>query len=267
MRATERRPRLAIFRPKEKLGESIRLAESRGYEVLAVPLLETRPLDGPTFGEFLEMLEEGAADVVVFTSSNGVVYAFQAATRTMDREDFRDQLSRTRVIAIGPATQLALRDFGLTSEVPVDFSSRGLLEHFQRKRIAARRVVLLRSRQGSPDLPEALRSLGCDAMDVPLYDVGLPEDLTEARAFFQRVVRGEVDVYAFLSSMTVNNFFELAAVLGAEDEARVAVSRATVAAIGRPTKETLEKQGIRVAVTPPKATFGNLLDSLEKIRR
>ncbi|MFQ5920098.1 MAG: uroporphyrinogen-III synthase, partial [Thermoplasmata archaeon] len=93
----EHRPRLAIFRPKEKLGESIRLAEDRGYEVLAVPMLETRAYDDPKFLEFLKTLEEGEVGAVVFTGSNGVVHAFRRARRTMGGEHFRDALNRTRV--------------------------------------------------------------------------------------------------------------------------------------------------------------------------
>ncbi|MBI4417112.1 MAG: uroporphyrinogen-III synthase [Euryarchaeota archaeon] len=262
----KRRPRLAIFRPKEKLPESVRLAEARGYEVLAVPMLETRPRDEPRFAAFLETLEEGAVDVVVFTSSNGVTYAFHGATRTMEREDFRDALNQARVVAIGTVTRRALEHFGVQAEVPLEFSSRGLVEHFERTGVPGRRVALLRSGQGSPELPEGLRSLGYRVRDVPLYDVGLPDDLAPARAFFDRVARGEVDVFAFLSSKTVHNFLELAATLGMEEAVRASLSRATVAAIGGPTKETLEGEGISVAVAPPKATFEDLLDALASMR-
>ena len=258
----EHRPRLAIFRPKEKLGESIRLAEDRGYEVLAVPMLETQAYDDPKFLEFLKMLEEGAVGAVVFTSSNGVVHAFHRARRTVESEDFRDALNRTRVVAIGPATKLALRNVGVATNVPVEHSSQGLVEYFARKRIAARRVVLLRSRQGSPLLSKSLRSLGYDVVEITLYEVSLPGDLAGAKAFFDRVVRGDIDVFAFLSSMTVSNFLEVASALGVGKKVRAVLSQATVAAIGRPTKEALEKEGIRVSVTPPKASFEDLLDEL-----
>jgi len=172
-------------------------------------------------------------------------------------------LNRARVIAIGPATQFELEGFGVESESPSQASSRGLVEHFERNRIAAKRVVLVRSRQGGAELPDGLRSLGYDVLDVPVYDVGPPEDRAGTKSFFDRVVRGDVDVYAFLSSMTVHNFLELAAALGVEDRARVSLSRATVAAIGGPTKNALEKEGIRVTVEPSRATFSDLLDALD----
>ncbi|MFQ5919695.1 MAG: uroporphyrinogen-III synthase [Thermoplasmata archaeon] len=256
------RTKLAIFRPKEKLGESIRLAEDWGYEVLGVPMLETRAYDDPKFLEFLEALREGELGAVVFTSSNGVGHAFNRAKRTMGSEDFRDALNRIRVVAIGPTTKLALENLGVASSVPVEHSSRGLVEYFARKRISARRVALLRSRQGSPVLSEGLRSLGHDVMDVTLYEVGLPGDQTGIQAFFDRVVRGDVDVFAFLSSMTVSNFLEVASALGMGEEVRAVLSQKTVAAIGEPTKETLEKEGIRVSVKPRKATFDDLLAAI-----
>ena len=258
----EHRPRLALFRPKEKLGESIRLAADRGYEVLAVPMLETREYDDPKFLEFLKMLEEGAVGAVVFTSSNGVVHAFHRARRTMGNEDFRDALNRTRAVAIGPATKLALTNVGVATKVPVEHSSRGLVEYFEREGISTKRVVLLRSVQGSPILSEGLRSLGYDVVDVTLYEVGLPGDQPGTQAFFERVVRGDVDVFAFLSSMTVSNFLEVASALGVGDQVRAVLSQKTVAAIGEPTKEALEKEGIRVSVTPRKASFEALLDAL-----
>jgi len=228
--------------------------------VLAVPMLETREIEDPQFPEFLGRLEAGAVEAVVFSSSNGVAFAFDRATAAIGRERFQEALNRTRVVAIGPATRLALERLGVSAELPREHSSHGIVEHFGR--IAAKRVVLLRSRQGSPELPNGLRSLGCDVEDLSLYEVGLPEDLADARVFFDRVVRGEVDAYAFLSSMTVRNFLDLAAALGVEDGVRAALARATVAAIGGPTKETLEGEGIRVAVVPPRATFADLLDAL-----
>ncbi len=258
----EHRPRLAIFRPEEKLGKSIRLAEDRGYEVLAVPMLETQAYEDPMFLEFLGMLEEGTVGAVVFTSSNGVLHAFHRARGTMESEEFRDALNRTHVVAIGPSTRSALKNFGVVTSVPVEHSSRGLVDHFERERIAARRVVLLRSRRGSPLLSKSLRSLGYDVVDVTLYEVSLPGDLTGAKAFFDRVVRGDIDVFAFLSSMTVSNFLEVASALGVGKKVRAVLSQATVAAIGRPTKEALEREGIHVSVMPPKASFEELLDAL-----
>jgi len=228
--------------------------------VLAVPMLETREIEDPRFPEFLGRLEAGAVDAVVFSSSNGVAFAFDRASKAIGLESFHNALNRTRVVAIGPATRLALERLRVAAELPREHTSHGIVEHFGQ--IAAKRVVLLRSRQGSPELPDGLRSLGCDVEDLSLYEVGLPEDLADARVFFDRVVRGEVDAYAFLSSMTVRNFLDLAAAAGVEDAVRAALARATVAAIGGPTKETLEGEGIRVAVVPPRATFADLLDAL-----
>jgi uroporphyrinogen-III synthase len=225
-------------------------------------MLETREIEDPQFPEFLGRLKAGAVDAVVFSSSNGVAFAFDRATAAIGRRRFLEALNRTRVVAIGPATRLALERLGISAELPREHSSRGIVEHFEREGIAAKRVVLLRSRQGSLELPEGLRSLGCNVADLSLYEVGLPEDLADARAFFDRVVRGEVDVYAFLSSLTVRNFLDLAAALGVEDAVRAGLARATVAAIGGPTMETLEGEGIRVAVVPPHATFADLLDAL-----
>lgn len=263
MTSVDRKPRLAIFRPREKLEESAQLAAAHGYEVLALPLIEPKAHDDPRFSEFLKMLEDGAVDAVVFTSSLGATFAFQAATRTRKREDFRDALKRTRVLAIGPATRKALEDFGVAAEVPPDFSSRGLVEHVARHPIAAKRVVLLRSRQGSRELPAGLRRLGLEVLDVAVYDVGPPENLGDARAFFDRVVRGEIEAFAFLSSLTVHNYLEMAATLGIEDEARAALARAVVAAIGAPTTKALEAEGIRVTVAPARATFEDLLDAMD----
>jgi len=63
--------------------------------------------------------------------------------------------------------------------------------------------------------------------------------------------------------MTVANFLHTAEDLSRKDEVVYAMNRKTVAAIGTPTAEALQRNGIHVDVLPKRFTFEDLLDALE----
>ena len=106
-----------------------------------------------------------------------------------------------------------------------------------------RRILFLRSAQGSQYLSAGLKAAGLQVDDIPLYDVvksgdpRLDELIKRARS---------VDIFAFTSSSTARNLLERARALGLEPELREALKGATVAAIGKPTCEELDRLGVSV---------------------
>ena len=68
-----------------------------------------------------------------------------------------------------------------------------------------------------------------------------------------------MDVYAFTSRMSVESFLDD---IGVSKEKMF--KRAKVAAIGKPTKERLEEEGIRVEILPNEATFPCLLETIKR---
>ncbi len=254
---------IALMRPEPTLAESVQKAEELGFSVVAAPMLELRPLGGGRFEEFLGALSRGDVDYAVFTSSNGVDFALSFADEKGRKEALLAGLGNTDVVAIGPATARALGRLGVkVLHVPHDYSSRGLIKLFSALGPAGKRIFLLRSARGSAELVPGLEALGAQVVDVHLYTAAAPEDLGLATELVRRAARGEIDVYCFTSTMTVENFFSLARRLDVLDEVTESLRKAKVAAIGEPTLNALRAHGVEAGIVPREQTFESLLDEV-----
>jgi uroporphyrinogen-III synthase len=79
---------------------------------------------------------------------------------------------------------------------------------------------------------------------------------------FYKGVRGEIDVFAFTSSMSAKSFIDEARKHYSDEEVDDMLDCAVIAAIGEPTQKTLEDMGVRVDIMPEKATFEDLLKAI-----
>ncbi|NYT01184.1 MAG: uroporphyrinogen-III C-methyltransferase [Methanosarcinales archaeon] len=242
-------PRMAIFRARNQMADSVALCQAYGFQAVPAPAIGLKPLELP--GDLKERIE--GADCVVFTSSNGVEMAL--------KHDLKDALSRTRVAAIGPMTGKALEERGIAvALMPREFSSLGLVEALS----GCRKVLLLRSARGSPALVSGLQEKGVEVEDLPIYDLeGSGDPLLDELI---RIAAG-LDVFAFTSGSTSRYLIKRAREMGMEDQLRRALARARVAAIGPPTADELERLGIRVDVMPERYTFEEMLKAIKESMR
>ncbi|MBS1263451.1 MAG: hypothetical protein MAG715_00633 [Methanonatronarchaeales archaeon] len=246
--------RLAIFRPERLLRRSIDYCESRGFEVLAAPSIELYPRSD-AMREFLSEVREGDPDIVVLTSQNSI-----RMLRDELGDEVVDELRGRTVAAIGTKTLRSLEERDIEVDiVPETFSSTGLVEALRPHEGSC--VLVARSDRGDERLLEAGDFL--ELREFKIYEVGLPRDTSPIREVQDRAVRGEVDAFAFTSTMTVRNFLRVADEGGRVDEVRRALSDSVVAALGRPTEETLESLGVEVDVVPERYTFEGLVDAIE----
>lgn len=241
------RRRIAILRAEGQLEVSARLAERYGFIPVAVPSIFLRPLELPH--DIKEKIER--AECVVFTSSNGVEIISM-------RSDLLDLIRNKRVAAIGPKTAQALSEKGVNVDViPEEYSSAGLVDVLRN----FRKVLLLRSAQGSPALLQGLRSFGIETEDVPVYEVKGSED----SRLDDLIRRAElIDVFTFTSGSTVRSLMRRAEELGMEDHLRKALDSALVVAIGPPTADVLRGLGVRVDIIPERYTFEGMLEAARR---
>jgi len=75
----------------------------------------------------------------------------------------------------------------------------------------------------------------------------------------KEALAGKIDIFAFTSSMMVRNFMAIAEDKGIKDEIIRIMNEKTVAAIGKPTSETLAGFGVNVRIMPERYTFEELL--------
>lgn len=239
--------KIAILRPEGQQAESARLAELYGFQAIMAPAIaiQERPLPE----DLQRRLND--AECVAFTSANGVKSALQ-------NKSLQSALREKTIVAIGPKTELALAGYGLKSKVPLEYSSAGLETMLKGQ---CRSILFLRSAQGSQYLSAGLKAAGLQVDDIPLYDVvdsgdvRLDELIKRARS---------VDIFAFTSSSTARNLLGRAKALGLEPKLREALKGATVAAIGKPTCEELDRLGVNVDSVPEKFTFEAMLQALAK---
>lgn len=237
--------RIAILRPEAQQEEAAALAEAYGFQPVAAPAIALAKRALPE--NLMQRIE--AAECVAFTSANGVEMALK-------KEGVRSRLEKKMVVAIGPKTEAALTRYGLGSEKPEEYSSEGL-ERMLKGR--CKRILFLRSAQGSQYLSEGLKKATIEVDDVALYEV-VPSRDPRLDDLIRR--SEEIEVFAFTSSSTARLLMERAQELGLESSLRDSLENATVAVIGRPTAAELERLGVRVDVMPESFTFEAMLRAL-----
>ncbi|UGV39842.1 uroporphyrinogen-III synthase [Methanococcoides orientis] len=257
MDATDRKPVIAIMRPQGYVEGSRKLAESFGFDVVAVPMIELEAMEDEYFGTFAENVFSGISDYVIFTSANGIDFTLEKIP--VDRRDeFIEALNITKVIAIGPTTRKQLENLGIeVMGMPGVYSSEGLVE-FLCPEVKGKNIDTARSAYGSKLLITGLRDCGANVLETKVYTLTMPKGPLQEE-LITRSLNKEIDVFAFTSSMMVRSFFDQAAAMGAGEKIREVLADSLVAAIGIPTANTLKEYDVEVNVTPDEYTFKEIL--------
>jgi uroporphyrinogen-III synthase len=156
-----------------------------------------------------------------------------------------------RVAAVGPATEAALRDWGVTPDlVPEVATTAALGQAFPE---GPGSVLLARADLANPELGVVLRGKGWRTTEVVAYHTVPVGELDPAAR--RRLDGGEVDWVAFTASSTVEGFLR-----GYGGPPPPAVR---VAAIGPVTADAARSAGMRVAATATEHTIPGLVAAIE----
>lgn len=173
---------------------AVRLAEALeelGAACIRLEHPRVEPLDWP-----LEVLE-GRDKWLVFTSANGVEVFFRRLREA--RRDVRT-LAGFRFGVIGRATGAALEERGILPDLcPEEQTGRGLARRLGTAVRPGEEILLLRSREGSRELPRLLKEAGCQVRDVATYRLAAGEGPE---------VLPPVDVLTFASAGGAERFLE-----------------------------------------------------------
>ncbi|HJW61366.1 MAG TPA: uroporphyrinogen-III synthase [Actinomycetota bacterium] len=252
---TTARPPLAgltvlVPRARDQASEFSALLRARGAEPLEVPTIEIRPVASTAaLDQAIERLAAGRFDWVVLTSVNGVA-AVRARSAALGHGPAA--LGHARVAAVGPATEAALRDWGVTPDlVPEVATTEALGQAFPS---GPGTVLLARADLANPELALTLRAKGWETAEVVAYHT-VPVGTLDPAAR-RRLDGGEVDWVAFTASSTVQGFVRG---YGGPPPPDV-----RVAAIGPVTAGTARSAGIRVAATATEHTIPGLVAAIEQ---
>jgi uroporphyrinogen-III synthase len=231
---------VAVFRPDDERAESAAaLLRELGVEPLSDPMLAVEPT-----GE----APRSDAEYTVLTSKTGAELVAEAGW-TPGGE----------VVAIGAPTAEALEAAGYgVDRLPEEFSSSGLVEELAADAPGAR-IEVARSDHGSDVLLAGLNDRGAYVHETVLYRLVRPEGAGESTL---AAAAGDLAGACFTSSLTVEHFLEAAAERGVRADAIEGLNDAVVGAIGEPTRETAEANGIAVDVVPPTAEFDALAEAV-----
>ncbi|MGV8076241.1 MAG: uroporphyrinogen-III synthase [Methanosarcina sp.] len=257
----EKRPVLAIMRPESYREKSEALARDYGFEPLYAPMIRLEGMKDEGFEPFVKRVLAGTSDYVVFTSASGITFTLEKLSES-EKENFITELKKSKVIAIGPNTEKELIKIGIENPfLPGDYSSEGIVEALCPE-VKGKTVDLARSAFGAKILIEGLESCGATVYETHVYTLSIPEGAIQ-KELIERTLAGEVDAFAFTSSMMVKGFMKHAENLGAKETIKETLNRAIVGAIGTPTGNTLKKHGVNVNVIPDEFTFEALLKAIK----
>jgi uroporphyrinogen III methyltransferase / synthase len=252
---TTARPVLAgltvlVPRARDQASQLSALLRARGAEPLEVPTIEIRPVVSTAeLDRAVQDLAVGRHDWVVLTSVNGVA-ALRARAEAAGRGP--DVLGRSRVAAVGPATEAALRDWGVVPDLVPEVATTVALGHAFPPGSGS--VLLARADLANPELGVLLRAKGWETTEVVAYHT-VPVGTIDPAAR-RRLDGGEVDWVAFTASSTVEGFLRG---YGGPPPPGV-----RVAAIGPVTAGTARSAGIPVAATATDHTIGGLVEAIER---
>lgn len=260
--AEEKIPVLAIMRPESYREKSEAIARDYGFEPIYAPMIKLEGIKDDGFEPFVKRVIDGTSDYVVFTSANGITFTLDKLSDA-EKENFIAALKKSKVIAIGPNTEKELVKIGIeNSFMPADYSSEGIVEALCPE-VKGKIVDLARSAFGAKVLIEGLEKCGATVYETHVYTLTIPESAVQ-KELIERTLAGEVDAFAFTSSMMVKGFMKHAEKLGAADSIKKTLSKAVVGAIGTPTGNTLKKYGINADVIPDEFTFEALIKAMKK---
>lgn len=249
----DRRPlsgrRIVVTRARAQASELAQRLEAMGAEVIQFPTIRiVPPADAGPLRR--AVAEASSFDWIAFTSANGVD-AFWDALRGQGRDS--RAIGTARVAAIGPGTAAALEARGIVPDlIPDRFVGEAVAEALaQADELAGKRILLPRADIAREALPERLRSMGAEVVEVDAYaTVQDGEGADEVRRAIQD---GKVDWITFTAASTVRAF---ASLVGGN------LGRARVASIGPVTSEAAASLGIRVDVEAREYTLDGLVAAL-----
>jgi uroporphyrinogen III methyltransferase/synthase len=245
-----------VPRAKEQAGTLSELLRHAGAQPLEVPTIEIRPVSSTAeLDRAVQLLAGGFYDWVVLTSVNGV-----AAVRARVEAAGLDAgaLSsgrRTRVAAVGPATEKALAAWGVQPDlVPPVATTADLGSVFPS---GPGEVLLTRADIANPELREVLVTKGWRTDEVIAYHT-VPLDHMDGEAR-RRLDGGEVDWVAFTAPSTITGFVRA---YGGPPPSGV-----RIAAIGPVTAAAAGTAGMRVTVTASEHTIPGLVAAIQRTVR
>lgn len=247
--------RILVSRAREQAGQLSVHLRALGAEVFEIPFIEIRPPRSfKALDESLKLASE--YQWLILTSVNGV----RAFFNRMAQLNIQKQvLAHLKIVAIGPATRLAIEREGFeVALTPREYVAESIVESLSDK-VRGERVLLCRAKVARDVIPCELRRLGAFLDVAEAYETVTPQasrcDLRAALRDPQR----RPHIITFTSSSTVKSYVAL---LGIRSGHSRLVEGVLNASIGPVTSETLRQFELSVDVQATEYTIPGLIKAI-----
>jgi uroporphyrinogen-III synthase len=245
--------------------EIAQLIANNGGQPVVAP--STREIATPNEDEqkLIQGILNGDFDAIIFMTGVGARALVAAADATSSRDQFLESLRNVPVIVRGPKPAAVMREFNIpvALNAPEPNTWREIVKALDANAATVslknRRVAIQEHGEASPELYAALRERGADIFAARVYRWELPEDIAPLQNAIRSLLKSEIEVVLFTSSVQYVHAAKVAAEMGLAQEFNSALNRAMVASIGPVASEALRKNGIRVDLEPSHPKMGFLV--------
>ncbi|MCC6417087.1 MAG: uroporphyrinogen-III synthase [Gemmataceae bacterium] len=250
--------RVLVTRTRHGASEIRRLLQAEGAEVIELPTHDVVDAVVPElFDRVVQALDEERYGWLIFSSPRAVELFFRHL-HDLGRDS--RALHSSKVATVGLPTAEALAEHGIVADVAIELpSTDAILARLPQRELARRRVLLPRAEESQHDLLRALRRLGAEVEDVPMFVSAVR--LAPDRDALAKLRRHEIDAVVFPASSAVTSLVRM---LGGDVAALQSVR---VACIGPITAEVALQAGLRVDTVADPPTPAGVVKALARAMR
>ncbi len=243
--------------------------EKRGALLFSAPSVQEIPFEqNPEAFTFAEKLLAGKIDIVILMTGVGTRYLMQILEKRYDRDTLVEALKKTTLVARGPKSVQALREFNLVPAItiPEPNTWHEILEELDQNPcgidLENRAVAVQEYGESNSEFLAALKKRGCRVLQIPVYRWALPENREPLETAIRKIIAGEFKVAVLTSAIQIRHVLKVAAELGVEREFRKAFKELLIASIGPTTSEALQEEGFSAHFQPSHPKMGTLAKEL-----
>ncbi len=238
----------------------------RGWRALSAPTMQEIPFEkNPEAFAFGEKLLAGKIDMVICMTGVGTRMLIEVLSARFSQEKIITALSAKTIVARGPKSIKALKEFGIpvTLTIPEPNTTLEILEtlDLSSKSISLDGKTVAIQEYGLPseDLMEGLKKRKAHVIRVPVYRWALPDNLKPLEEAMDEIIRGKVQIAFFTNAMQARHVVQVAEQRGVEKEFRNAMKKVVIASVGPTCSEAVRECGFAVDFEPAHAKMGQLV--------
>lgn len=245
---------------ERRAAEQVGLLQNRGATVLLTPTVRAEWVGDADLRHVTAALVEQPPDMWLASTATGVQGWIASAWSWGLGPALLRTLRTAAVVARGASTAGALVSEGFA----VDWHACGdtlteLLDHLRERGVAGHRIAVLPHGGDMAWFPQALRDLGAEVVEVPVYRLGAPDMDAGLARLGDAADRRELDAITFTSRAAVQN---LAAVGGPELVERLVAADVVSACVGPLTAAAAQAAGLPGVAAASPSRLGSMIGLL-----